>query len=160
MTRVDHQAIHRSVGAMVFSISERATKKAQESADYALGEIEMQFQIDIAGEALGVVWNEITIPFSEILYDAPQQRKSDNDEPQVWFGKVIDSPDPVFVDAHVSDWEINESGHTTGMTVRVGVFDPAAGDITKVRFSGRLHVTVQGLGAPQDNADGVDGEGA
>lgn len=155
------QAIHRSVSKMAFSLSNEIQKKARETDDYALREVELQYQFDIAGQAGPFAeWQEVSITFDEILYDAPAQRTSDNDEPQVWIGKVITTSKPVFIDAHVSDWDINDSGHTTGCTVRVGVFDPSLPDTAQdTRFAGRIHLTVQGLGAPDDQED-TDGEGA
>jgi hypothetical protein len=158
---VKHQQIHRSVSAMAFRISQEIHKRASETDDYALREVELQYQIDIAGQAGPFAeWQEVTITFDEILYDAPAQRNSDNDEPQVWFGVVIDSAQPVFINAHVSDWDINNSGHTTGVTVRVGVFDPGQPDEAQdTYFSGRVHLTVQGFGAPDDQDD-TEGEGA
>jgi hypothetical protein len=155
-----HQQIHRSVSAMAFRLTEQIQAKAHQADDYALREVELQYQIDITGQAGPFAeWQEISIAFDEILYDAPGQRNSDNDEPHVWFGKVIDTAQPVFIDAHVSDWDINDSGHTTGVTVRVGVFDLGKPDEQQdTYFSGRLHVTIQGLGAPDDQQE-TDGEG-
>jgi hypothetical protein len=156
-----HQQIHRSVSRMAFRLTEEIQSKQRLSDDYALREVELQYQIDIAGEVGSTAeWQEISITFDEILYDAPAQRNSDNDEPHVWIGKVIDSSLPVFIDAHVSDWDISESGHTTGCTVRVGVFDPSRTEPVQAdtHFAGRLHLTIQGLGAPDDQ-DETDGEG-
>jgi hypothetical protein len=156
-----HQQIHRSVSAMAFRLTEAIQTKAHQADDYALREVELQYQIDIAGEVGSTAgWQEVSITFEEILYDAPGQRSSDNDEPHVWIGKVVDSRLPVFIDAHVSDWDINDSGHTTGCTVRVGVFDPSRTEPNQAdtHFSGRLHLTIQGLGAPDDQED-TDGEG-
>jgi hypothetical protein len=156
-----HQQIHRSVSRMAFRLTEEIQSKQRLSDDYALREVELQYQIDIAGEVGSTAeWQEISITFDEILYDAPAQRNSDNDEPHVWIGKVIDSSLPVFIDAHVSDWDISESGHTTGCTVRVGVFDPSRTEPVQAdtHFTGRLHLTIQGLGAPDDQ-DETDGEG-
>jgi hypothetical protein len=156
-----HQQIHRSVSRMAFRLTEEIQSKQRLSDDYALREVELQYQIDIAGEVGSTAeWQEISITFDEILYDAPAQRNSDNDEPHVWIGKVIDSSLPVFIDAHISDWDISESGHTTGCTVRVGVFDPSRTEPVQAdtHFAGRLHLTIQGLGAPDDQ-DETDGEG-
>jgi hypothetical protein len=156
-----HQQIHRSVSRMAFRLTEEIQSKQRQADDYALREVELQYQIDIAGEVGSTAeWQEVSITFDEILYDAPAQRNSDHDEPHVWIGKVIDSSLPVFIDAHISDWDISESGHTTGCTVRVGVFDPSRTEPVQAdtHFTGRLHLTIQGLGAPDDQ-DETDGEG-
>jgi hypothetical protein len=157
---VRHQQIHRAVSKMAFNISEAIQTKAHVADDYALAEVELQYQIEISGQAGPFAeWQEVSISFDQILYDAPAQRASDNDEPHVWIGKVLDTAEPVFIDVHVSDWDINDSGHTTGCTVRVGVFDPALPDTAQEKyFAGRIHLTVQGLGAPDDQDD-TDGEG-
>jgi hypothetical protein len=158
-----HQDIHRSVAQMAFQVTQNMEAKRKLTDDYRLREVELQYQFDIAGKATAIPsWNEVSVTFDEVLYDAPGQRDSDNDEPQVWIGKVLDTDAPIMIDAHVSDWDINEEGHTTGVTVRVGVFDLAQTDPNGTPFAGRLHVTVQGLGAPddQEGTDGDDGEEA
>jgi hypothetical protein len=45
-----HQQIHRSVSAMAFRLTEAIQTKAHQADDYALREVELQYQIDIAGE--------------------------------------------------------------------------------------------------------------
>jgi hypothetical protein len=157
-----HQQIHRSVSRMAFRLTEEiqskqrlrptTTRCARSSCSTRSTSPERSVQRPSG--------RRVSITFDEILYDAPAQRNSDNDEPHVWIGKVIDSSLPVFIDAHVSDWDISESGHTTGCTVRVGVFDPSRTEPVQAdtHFAGRLHLTIQGLGAPDDQ-DETDGEG-
>lgn len=137
---------------MAFKIVGRMEEKRHRADEYRLREVELQFQLDfVADTNQGIVWEEAHLPFEHTLYWAPGQRQNDNDIPHVWFGKTIDSGPPCIVDAHISDWDVDASGHFTGATVRLGVHDPSGGSSGLVR--GQLHVTIQGLGAPNDSSD-------
>jgi hypothetical protein len=139
---------------MTIEINRAIARKAREADPYALAEVEMHYQFDIAGEpGSGTNWNEISVTFTEVLYDAPGQTTGDNPEPQVSFGYVIETADPVAIFAHVSDWDIDDEGNFVGATVRCGCFDP---DGEAGRFTGALHVTFKGLGAPADTEEGTE----
>jgi len=152
--RIDHHAITASLSKMTIEVNRAMEAKRTEADPYALSEVEMHYQFDIAGEAgSGITWAEVTIDFSEVLYDAPSQTSSDNPEPQVTFGFTMETPDPVALFAHVADWEIDDEGNFVGATVRVGCFDP---DGQADRFAGGLHATFKGLGAPADTEEGTE----
>lgn len=148
-----HGAIHRSLSKMTITVNRAIEAKKHEADPYALTEVELHYQFDIAGDGSNITWAEITVTFSETLYDAPGQTSSDNPEPQVSFGYVIETPNPLIISAHVSDWDIDNEGNFVGATVRVGCFDP---DGSAGQFTGGLHATFKGLGAPADSEEGTE----
>lgn len=143
-------AIHRSIGSLAISINRAVERKRAELIAERLAEVDQQFQIDIAGTAGGLVWKRVNVDFDEVFYDAPSQRDSDHDEPHFTYGATIDGGQPVMISAHVSDWEIDEQGHYTGATIRIGCFDPTN---SGKKFTGRLHANFQGLAAPNDTEE-------
>lgn len=143
-------SVHRSLGTLVVGLHKAVAKKATEGDAYAVGETEQQFQIDVAGKLGDFAFNEVTIALGSIIYIANGQRESENEEPHISFGLVLDDGQPFMWSALVNDWDTDEQGNFIGVTVTFCAFDPTQSGAS---FSGRLHVTVQGFAAPDDPAD-------
>lgn len=142
--------LHRSIAAMGFGLQNEIAAKARETERSKLAESVQQFQIEVAGEAGGLVaWSDAEIRFAEILHYAPFQRDSNRlTEPHVYFGSVLESGPPVVISAVVTEWVQNTARNFTGAKLKVGVHIP--GGTTTVAFAAVLHVTVQGFGEPLD----------
>lgn len=156
MSSLSENAIHRSLGKLAISIQRSSDRKRAAAAAEGLAEVDQQFQVALTGRAGGLVWQEIAIAFDDIFVDAPGQRDADLLEPHFTYGAVIDIGPPVWITAHVSDWQTDAQGNFTGAAVRVGVWDPlaiAASSDEFPRFGGRLHLNFQGFAAPNDPSD-------
>ena len=82
----------------------------------------------------------------------------DFQEPTCWFGSVVESGGPVMVTATVIAWRKSEIGDIVGArlaatAIALGV--PVSDD--PPLFSGFLHATFQGWGAPTDTYDDTEG---
>lgn len=124
----------------------------------ALDETEQQFQLPIAGTVTTTMsFGVVNVTFSVDFFDAPEQRDSPLSVPQFTYGAFIDPTNQglanptgaVLVCACVSSWVSDTRGAITGAQVTIGTCVPGlSGSFT---FSGYVHLTFQGFGAPTEN---------
>jgi hypothetical protein len=148
--RIDHNAIQRSVGAMAYQIQDDVYRKRHAADDYKLAETMQQVQIKVSGTSGSGAWTTETVNFSEIIYYSPRQRLNRNEDPQVWWGAVLDNG-RAFFSVHVEKWLLDTNANFTGAVIAIG----AQGDGSQ--YSGTIHVTFQGRSAPTDTPCMYDG---
>ncbi len=128
----------------------------------ALAETEQQFQLPLAGTATAnMSFGTADLEFSVDFFDAPEQRDSPLSEPQFTFGAFIDPTEQtdnptgaVLVCACVSEWVRDTRGAITGAKVTIGTCVPGA--LGQFDFTGTVHLTFQGYGAPTENEAVLD----
>lgn len=159
MAPLTHASLGRSLSRLAIQVTRESNTKAHEGDRYMQKETEQQFQIDILGKArVSPAVGITTLHFDEVIFCEVAKRDNPNVEPHVYIGKVIDHGPHVFVDAHVKAWIYDVNGNFVGCTVRVAAYDPAD---SRASFSGRVHVTIQGFSAPQDDDEpSGDGQGS
>lgn len=153
MKTLDHNAIARSAALMGFRLGHEVYKARHRHDATRLAEVQQQFQLDISGVAGSGSWVDYDIVFKEVLYYAPTQRANKNEDPQVWWGAVLDSGS-AFFSVHVKEWKLDENANYKGATVRVGVMQGAyagEGGADGSAFRGTIHITFQGLGVPVED---------
>lgn len=144
-----------------------ALDKRRNLAGYdQLQEIEHQFQIPISGKASsGAGWTKVKLAFDVAFVFAPEQRDSPLAIPHFSYGPVVSgqpplgsSADPnnpdslVAVFCQVIDWARDgASDAIVGAVVGVGCSTLGGSD---VEFTGYLHLTFQGYGAPSESGVG------
>lgn len=159
MGALTHASLSRSLSRLAINVTREASSKAHEGDRYMQKETEQQFQIDIAGDARVTPSVGTTVlHFDEVVYCEVAKRDNPNVEPHVYVGKVIDHGPHVFIDAHVTSWTHDVNGNFVGCAVRVAAYDPAD---SRESFAGRVHITIQGYSAPQDDDEpSGDGQGS
>lgn len=155
-------ALARSLRALTFGVAQKIETKRNEGAIDHLQEREQQFQLPVGGTAspdpATAVWTESAIRFeTHFPSEADGMRNADFDTPQVWFGVVVTSQQPVGVHACVRNWLRDEQSDVIGAVIAATAV--AYGATTNVDFRGYLHATFQGWGAPEDNYDDTEGSG-
>lgn len=152
---VSHRSLQRSLGALSFGMVRAMESRKELLGKTALRERDQHFQIPIVGRAprLGIStdWNLVDITFRVGFVDATGQRDSPYTLPQVAFGSVITSENPVIVNACVIRWKFEEDDADTGAVIgaRIAVAALSATAVATA-FKGTLHVTFTGYGAPND----------
>lgn len=136
-------------------------RRAMLAAD-ALDERELQFQLPISGTVEATpAFGTVDLTFDIEFFDAPEMRDSPLRYPQFSFGYFIDPTDQdesnptgaVMLTACVSEWVIDPRGAFTGAKVTVCVCVPGGGGFP---YSGFVHLTFQGYGAPVENSSDLD----
>jgi hypothetical protein len=149
---LDTHQLHRSLAAMAHDIRDRVDQNQQRKSQYSLRETECQIQIDIAGLSGGeTIWKDVEVTFPERFYAADGKRDTPNDDPHYSSGYTVESGPPVMISAHVSEWITSGDDEYLGARVRIGAFDTAN---TGEMFTGVVHLTFQGVGAPVDDEQG------
>lgn len=155
-----HGALQRSLAAMTIGTIRRYRERAAAVAHVRLREREQQFQLPIAGTAFqGIVWTKRRVTFDTVFFGATGERDSEFEKPQVNYGFVIDpgdDKDPVLpiIPTLAVEWLTDDQEATYGCVLHIGVHSPT---VDPVDFSGYLHVTFQGWGAPrEDESEGDD----
>lgn len=151
---MDHNAVGRSVAMMGFNMQRMIEKRRTNIARYALSETEQQFQQEFTVNPSSTQIGQLTvvtatIMFTETIVYAPRQRQSNSEDPQMWFGAVLDIGEAT-VTGHVSEWVMDEAGNFIGAVVSICVTA-----FTKVQ--GTAHFTFQGLSSPIDDPGLDDG---
>lgn len=110
-----------------------------------------QIQLAIAGTAGGTAaWSDqIEVDFDIYFACSPANRDSQLIYPQFHYGSVIDTGDPVVIHALVVSWIRDGNFTVQGAMIRWGAWAP---DVPSdpYTFTGALHLTFQGYGAPPD----------
>lgn len=152
---VSHRSLHRSLAALSFGTVRAMEERKKGLGRTALRERDQHFQIPIAGRAprtgVGTDWSLLDIAFRVEFVNATGQRDSPYTVPQVAFGAVIDTENPVVVNACVLRWKYAENDVEAGSIIgcRIGVAALSASIVATV-FKGTLHATFTGFGAPND----------
>lgn len=147
MGGISATSIARSLSAMAFDLQLQREHKAKDVHRNRLAETDQQFQLEVSGVGGGIAgWTHFDIAFDEIIYNAPAQRDNPLSEPHMVFGYVMESGPPVMLSACVTKWKKNASGHFIGAKVAVS----AMGGSGAGRVKARVHLTFQGLSAPND----------
>lgn len=142
-----HDDIVRVMQGLSIGTVQETTRRAEKARELGLREIEVQFQIPVAGSAGTVIeWDSSSCDFDYPFYYAPGARDSDLDTPQMLYGAVIESGSPVVLTACVTAWKQDESDDSyIGATLAIGAYSPGVAEA--VSFGGSLHVSFQGYGA-------------
>lgn len=146
--RLRHQMQLARLGRQIATGPVKALDKAR--AKYGidtLGELEQQHQVAISGTAVAeLAWADVDITFDIEFVNATSQRLSNLTLPHFTYGAVVDSATPVLVTAVVRSWDIDSRDVISGCTVSIGVMNPAGAQA----YSGYLHLSFQGYGAPPE----------
>lgn len=149
--RIALHSLQRSLTALTIGAVREDKAREDQRASVAMAETEEQFQIDVSGTAgPQMQWQEAALDFTQSFYALEGERDNPAREPQVWFGAVLDSVTPVIFSVCVMQWNQSDDDSFIGARVVVGAYAPD----DDVDFRGRVHVTFQGYGTPQDNGAG------
>lgn len=152
----------RALSKMTVDTHKQMRSREDQNKYYKLTEREQQFQYGISGNVgLVPVETAIKIRFDHFfLYEYGYLRDSQLLEPQTHFGFTkLSAPAGTVPYAHVASWIQDEDRNYVGAHVVVGVHNPTiaasgAANVTATAFSGTLHASFQGFGAPIDPFDG------
>lgn len=151
------QALSHVQRGMVISAPIATERRRAMLAYDELAERELQFQLPISGTVESIAaFGTVDLVFDVEFFDAPEQRDSPLRYPQFTFGAFIDPTDQgvgnptgaVMVTACVSEWVSDARGAFTGAKVTVCACLPGGGGFA---YSGFVHLTFQGYGAPTEN---------
>lgn len=159
MTVISGSSIAKSLSVMGFDLQHQMAAKQEEGVNSRsrVAESDQQFQVDVAGEATGVTaWTTTTVQFDETIFLSPAQRYNPLPEPHFTFGSTMQSGSPVMLHATVQKWIRDSSSNFTGAVVAIGVTGIAGEGA--VKYKARVHLTFQGLSAPEFPVTGI-GEG-
>jgi hypothetical protein len=146
--------MQRAIASMTLGqIRDLEKRRAMLGVD-ELGEIENQFQLPISGEATATTtWASSVLTFDVHFVMAPEQRDSSLTMPHLTFGSFFGLVDPgdgddldvgISVDVSVREWTIDaDTGAVTGARVVIGTTGSGT-------FTGFVHLTFQGYGAPNE----------
>lgn len=147
---------HRAARQVTISEPIAVEKRREELGYDALGEIEQQFHCPFSGAAgTEVAVSTVTVEFEVEFFDAPEQRNSSLSKPHMTFGAFIEpGGESAMFSASVNEWVMDEErGAFIGAVVSVVVCAPGT---SGVAFTGSLHLTFQGFGAPSENVPELD----
>lgn len=148
-------ALNRSIQALTIDTIRALDKRREMLGFDAMGEFEQQFQLEIDGEAGAIIaWFDVDVRFDIDFYRAEDQRDSPYTVPHFWYGAVITTETPALISACVRAWDIDDSDTVHGARVAIGVCNPGATVATP--FSGYVHLTFQGYGAPVEGEVDMD----
>lgn len=141
-------ALQRGLNKLAFGVVRDMHAAASKRAPNLRQEGEQQFQIPVSGKAgVSPEWVTKDLKFHWTFYGEAGQRDSELNAPQVSFGVVMDSREPIFAMPCVMKWDRKDADEIEGATVAIAVWDPTG---RGVKFKGSLHVTFQGYGAPAE----------
>lgn len=158
---ISNSALQRSIGMLAFRIGTEMDRKRAHDAQVKLASTEQQFQIDFDADVLPTpTWTQVGVDFREKIIINHLYSNTPYDRPHVSFGhEIIDGP-PVSISHHVRTWAQDRQGNFTGVTIEVGVWDPAVpGAGSPLRVRGRIHLRVQGDSIPIDDDLATDMDG-
>lgn len=152
---VSHHSLQRSLQRLSLGTIRDLQKKQAQRDAVGMQEAHLQFQIPLLGTAVqGIAWKSKAIAFDFVFWPAVGQREdADFSRPQFSSGVVMESvdklaaPSPVII-TPVIEWTVGKAGQTVGCVVHIGIHSPTA---DALKFSGYLHLTFQGYGAPLDD---------
>lgn len=167
MKASDAHSLARSVRKLAVGAVRDMNDRQAGAAIAGVSEREEQFQLAVSGVATDYpAWASTLLPFDTDFVMESAQRDSSLLRPQVSFGYEIsrlerlDGPLYVPVEdaavvmaAVVRDWQIDGPNLISG--VRIVISAHAPGD--ELRFTGFVHVTVQGFGTPREDDDNDPG---
>lgn len=152
---VRRHALLRAASVSSSTIRDLERRRAMLGYD-ALSEIEQQVQIAINGTATAtLMWTTATVDFNVSFAMAPEQRDSALTMPHFTYGVYVasagasdDSTLGIAVQVNVRSWVRDaDTRAVTGATVVIGA---ASGTEDTVEFSGYVHLSFQGFGAPTE----------
>lgn len=144
---ITQQRLQKGMQRLTIGTVQAMDKYFSEKEIEALKEMDEQFKIEVNGRAEEFpVWDQVDIKFGTTFVDATGQRDSPFDRPHFTYGAEITSDSPVGILACVMNWKVNDKGETTAARVAIGA---VATDLSTM-FSGLVHMTFQGYGAPVD----------
>ena len=163
----DTHSLARSVRRLAVGVVRDMNDRQAGTAIAGVAEREEQFQLAVSGIATDYpAWASTLLPFDTEFVRDSAQRDSSLLRPQVYFGyelttlERLDGPmwlpatDAAVVMAGVvRDWQIVGPNLING--VRLVLSAHAPGD--ELRFTGFVHVTVQGFGTPREDDDNEPG---
>lgn len=139
--------VERMVSDLTLGLWKQMRHRERQSQVEGLSEREEQFQVEVSGRAEEFPsWDVADLWFETIFIDARGQRDTQNLHPQFYFGPEVTRGGPVGLLACVTDWKMSDRNETIGCTLAIGA---VATDEAR-KFSGLLHATFQGFGAPAD----------
>jgi hypothetical protein len=144
-------AVNRAIHGLSLGVVRSLNKEEQRRKNMGLGEVDLQYQVDVNGEAGTLVdWSFVQLDFQFAFYYSAYSRDSDLDRPQFTQGATIDSGTPVVINACVVDWALDpEVQGVTGATMAIGAFSPGASEA--VPFNGSVHLVFQGYSGVIEN---------
>lgn len=157
----DQHALARSIRKLAIGVVRDVDARQAGKAANSFSEREEQYQIAISGTATDYpLWTTAVLPFETAFTIATGNRESSLQRPQVAVGFELTAVqrqndalewEPVtagvLVTAVVRDYAFDDAHAIKSATVLIGATAP--GD--ELRFSGFVHITFQGLGAPRES---------
>lgn len=151
-------ALARSIRALTLGTVQAHAEIRSYQEQEGLGELDLQYQIPIAGKATGLPgWTTTQVTFEWPLIIALDERQSPYRDPLFTSGFVLLTVDPVVHTVHVRRWLMHKHSdrHYVGAEIEVGVWSPASE--TQTPFRGEVHLNFQGYGTPGEAPTDEDG---
>lgn len=167
---VDTHALERAIAQTSHGTIRSLEARRAALAYDQLQEVTNEHQVPISGIAsTGIDWATFTVAFDVDFFFAPYQRDSPLSVPHFSYGAVVqgqpspmgntadpNNPDSlVAVSAVVVDWSRDEAtGAINGAAIGVGA--TVGSGAQDVAFSGYVHLTFTGWGAPNESVPQLD----
>jgi hypothetical protein len=143
-------ALARSLRTMTVGTVQAHQELRDAYAADSLGELDMQFQVPVTGEAAAKIgWVKVNVEFAAPLIAADDERQSPYSDPLFTSGFVLLTEDPVLHSVYVRRWVLDTADvdYYTGAEVRIGIWSPTP---KRVPFKAEAHLNFQGYGTPNE----------
>lgn len=154
-------AIQRSIGQLAIGVARDVAAKERLAQPQQVMERAEEFQIKVSGLAADLpVWATGELAFDIAYTQAIGRRFSELVRPQIsvgfeqttGVGATAARLTPVFASLVVTEWSLTPDDTIDGCTFAAAAIAP--GD--QVQFTGFIHLTIQGFGAPLEDRDTRD----